>query len=67
MVELREALAAKRAVKAQEDAKEAKANEALRRKQGKVIFAIPAAVSASMICLLFRISTSLKRRLEPRR
>ncbi|KAL4062529.1 ubiquitin-related domain-containing protein [Scleroderma yunnanense] len=35
LIELREKLAAKRAVKAQEDAKEAKANEAIKRKQGK--------------------------------
>lgn len=35
LAELREKMAAKRAVKAQEDAKEAKANEEIRRKSGK--------------------------------
>ncbi|KAH7921179.1 hypothetical protein BV22DRAFT_1107326 [Leucogyrophana mollusca] len=35
LAELREKMAAKRAVKAQEEAKEQKANEAIRRKQGK--------------------------------
>ncbi|KAH7890970.1 ubiquitin-related domain-containing protein [Phlebopus sp. FC_14] len=35
LAELRAKMAAKRSVKAQEDAKEAKANEAIRRKQGK--------------------------------
>ncbi|KAH7910069.1 ubiquitin-related domain-containing protein [Hygrophoropsis aurantiaca] len=35
LVELREKMAAKRAIKAQEEAKEQKANEILRRKQGK--------------------------------
>jgi UBX domain-containing protein 1/4 len=36
LAELREKMAAKRAVKAKEEAKEQKANEAIRRKSGKV-------------------------------
>jgi UBX domain-containing protein 1/4 len=36
LAELRERMAAKRAVKAEEDKQEAKANEAIRRKSGKV-------------------------------
>ena len=36
LAELREKMAAKRSVKAQQEAKEAKANEAIRRKSGKV-------------------------------
>lgn len=36
LADLREKMAAKRAVKAKEEAKEAKANEAIRRKSGKV-------------------------------
>lgn len=36
LAELREKMAAKRAVKAKEEAKEARANEAIRRKGGKV-------------------------------
>ena len=36
LADLREKMAAKRAVKAKEEAKEARANEAIRRKSGKV-------------------------------
>jgi len=36
LAELREKMAAKRSVKAQQEAKEARANEAIRRKSGKV-------------------------------
>ena len=36
LAELREKMAAKRAVKAKEEVNEAKANEAIRRKSGKV-------------------------------
>jgi UBX domain-containing protein 1/4 len=43
LAELREKMAAKRAVKAKEEAKESKANEAIRRKGGKVSTIIPIA------------------------
>ena len=60
-------MAAKRNVRAQEEAKEAKANEALKRKQGKVKLLAVAAVSALTVCLLLRISTSLKKSSETKR
>ena len=48
LAELREKMAAKRAVKAKEDAKENLANEAIRRKAGRVRGAPASAVGAIM-------------------
>lgn len=45
LAELREKMAAKRAAKAIEDAKEAKANEAIRRKSGKVSASSPSTLT----------------------
>jgi hypothetical protein len=66
LAELREKIAAKRGVKAQQDAKEARANEAIRRKSGKVSPFTPCAFLISEFECVTRTSANSKRRCRPR-